>query len=360
MGVANPRLMVQADVAIIGAGPIGLELAVAFKQLGIRTIHLEAGQVGQTISWFPKQVRFFSSPERIAIAGVPLQNVDQSKATREEYLVYLHGICQQFDLPINTYERVTDITPNESGGLTIHSQHRDGKQCYRVKNAVLAIGDMHQPRLLNIPGENLPHVSHYFDEPHRYFRQRLLIVGGKNSAVEAALRCYRANARVTISYRRNEFDHSIKYWLRPELEVLIKTGQLTFQPKTVPIRITPQHVTLRMLENGECRDVDANFVLLLTGYEMDSSLFQTAGVELRGPNRAPTVNEQTMQTNVSGLYVAGTAAAGTQAKFRLFLENSHNHVQKIVRAITGRDPLFDASDKTNAALTAQRKALPES
>lgn len=349
--------MSDADVVIVGAGPIGLELAVCLKLMQVDYVHLEAGQIGQTITWFPKQVRFFSSPERIAIAGVPLHTPDQSKATREEYLAYLRGIVDQFDLPIHTYERVVDIKRNTSAndGLVLTTQHRDEHCTYHAKRVVLAIGDLHRPRKLNIPGEDLEHVSHYFDEPHKYFRQNLLIVGGRNSAVEAAIRCHRAGAQVTMSYRDNEFPESVKYWLRPEIEVLIKRNLITFHPHTRSTGITPTHVTLASNHDGKTIDVPADFVLLMTGYEMDPTLFNQVGVTLGGENDAPMFNPDTMETNVPGLYVAGTASAGTQKHFKLFIENCHPHVTRIVRAITGKPP---PTGRVNPV--ADRFALPES
>ncbi|MFW6059489.1 MAG: NAD(P)-binding domain-containing protein, partial [Phycisphaeraceae bacterium] len=196
-------------------------------------------------------------------------------------------------------------------------------------------------------GEDLEHVSHYFEDPHRYFRQRLLIVGGRNSAVEAALRCHRAGAQVSLSYRQPHFDEkSVKYWLLPELKSLIKHQRIDYHPCTTPTRITPDRVTLApsghaacdQSGNGETFDLDADFVLLLTGYVMDSMLLTDAGVELVGENAAPNFDAQTMQTNVPGLFVAGTAAAGTQVRFRLFIENCHPHVHRIARAITGENP----------------------
>src|SRR5215213_10086310 len=158
------------DVIIVGAGPIGLEMAVALKRAGVNYIHLEAKQVGYTISWFAPQTRFFSSNERIAIAGVPLQTADQNKATREEYLAYLRAIVLQFDLRINTYEPIVGIEQDDDG-ITLTSQPTGGaKQRYRVKSLVLATGGTDHPRRLNIPGEDLPHVSAYFQDPHLYFR----------------------------------------------------------------------------------------------------------------------------------------------------------------------------------------------
>ena len=328
--------MSDAQVGIIGAGPIGIELAVVLQRAGVSAVQFDAGTVGQTITWYPRQVRFFSSPERIAIAGVPLHTADQSKATREEYLTYLRSVVEQFDLPIHTHERVTDIA-RDGGGYMLTTQRGDGTHRYRFDKVIIAIGDMHRPRTLGIPGEELPHVSHYFVEPDAYFRKRLVIVGGRNSAVEAALRCYRIGAHVTISYRRDTFDRdSVKYWLWPDVEYLIDKGRIAYHPRTTPTAITPTHITLAHTDTGRTSALPADFVLLLTGYEMDASLFERAGVELVGENRAPVFDESTMQTNVPGLYVAGTATAGTQNRFKAFIETSHVHVDRIVAHLTGQ------------------------
>ncbi len=339
-------------LAIVGAGPIGLELAAALKRLGVDYLHLDAGQIGQTISWYPRQVRFFSSPERIAIAGVPLHNEEQTKASREQYITYLLAVAEQFDLPVRTFERVEAIE-RQDDAFVLHTRRRGQAHTHRAAKLVLAIGDMHRPRKLGVPGEELEHVSHYFDEPQRYFRQRLLIVGGRNSMAEAALRCHRAGAHVSIAYRRPWFDErSIKYWLMPELRSLIKHKQIGFYPGSEVERIDAEQVHLRPCAGEppspppdwlepltQPVNVETDFVLALTGYEMDTRLFELAGVELVGENRAPRFDPATMQTNVPGLYVAGTAAAGTQKRFKLFIENCHEHVTRIVRHVTGRDPL---------------------
>ncbi|MEO1235174.1 MAG: NAD(P)-binding domain-containing protein [Planctomycetota bacterium] len=338
----------STDTLIVGAGPIGLELAVCLRHAGVDTLQIDAGQVGQTVSDYPKQTTYFSSPDRIAIAGVPLNTPDQRKATREQYLAYLHGVARQFDLPVRTFERVIAVERNPDAGRFTVTTTRATLDAARV---VLAIGDMHHPRLLDIPGEDLPHVSHYLDEPHRYFRQKLLIVGGKNSAVEAALRCERAGAEVSISYRGEEFDpDAIKYWLTPEIDALIAHGQIGFHPRTVPEAITDRHVTLASVDNpDDHRELEADAVLLLTGYTQDKSLFESAGVTLEGGNRAPRHDPATMMTDVPDLYVAGTAAAGTQHAFKLYIENSHPHVVRITRSITGSPPpdrLVNAAAKT--------------
>jgi len=328
--------MTETDVFIVGAGPIGLELAAVLKQEGIDHIQVDAGQIGHTISWYPTAARFFSSPERIAISGVPLITQDQTKASKEEYLAYLRGIVTQFNLPVRTYERVVSL---ERAGDRFHirTEMRNGTAEYRAKNVVLAVGDMARPRRVGIPGEDLPHVSHYFIDPHPYFRRRLVIVGGKNSAVEAAIRCHRAGARVAMSYRKGMFNpKSVKYWLLPEIEGFIRQGHIDFFPETVPEQITGAVITLRNTRTGDVFDEPADFVLLLVGYEADTSLFTMAGVTLEGENRGPTHDPETMETNVPGLFVAGTAAAGTQTQFKLFIENSHVHVDRIVAKLTGK------------------------
>ena len=327
----------STDVAVVGAGPIGLELAVALKRAGIDYVQFDAKQVGYTVSWFPPQTRFFSSNERIAIAGVPLDTPDQGKATREQYLAYLRTVVEQFDLRIRTYEPITNVE-RIGDGFVLTSQPADKTSVRtRAKRVVLVTGGTDHPRRLSIPGEDLPHVSHYFNEPHTYFRKRLMIVGGKNSAVEAALRCFNAGANVSISYRREKLpEKSIKYWLLPEINHLIAKGRMTAYFQSTPVEITPGHVTLS--RGNERFDVPADFVLLLTGYVQDTTLLKLAGVELGGPCDAPTFDERTMETNVPGLYVAGTATGGTQEKYTVFIENCHVHVERIVNALRGVAP----------------------
>ena len=339
----------RADVIVVGAGPIGLEVAVALKRAGVDYLHLDAKQVGHTISWFAPQTRFFSSNERIAIAGVPLQAPDQNKATREQYLAYLRGVVQQFDLDVRTYEPVVGIDRLGTGqGFRLTTHPAAGRRTYRCNRLVLATGGTDRPRRLGVPGEDQPHVSHYFDDPHKYFRRRVLVVGGKNSAVEAALRCHNAGAYVSLSYRRARLpEKSIKYWLLPEINGLIDSGRIEAYFNTVPVEITPSHAVLKGWGGGEMVvvppspnpvRVSADFVLALIGYEQDNTLFKLAGVELRGDCGAPAFDERTMETNVPGLYVAGTAVAGTQDKYRVFIENCHAHAERIRAALTGTVP----------------------
>lgn len=335
------------DVAVIGAGPIGLELAVALRRAGIDYIHFDARQIGYTISWFPPQTRFFSSNERIAIAGVPLQTPDQMKATREEYLAYLRSVVEQFDLEVHTYEPVVGIQHGD-GEFLITTQPVGRRRRYRARRVVFCTGGTDHPRRLNIPGEDLPHVSHYFQDPHKYFRRRLLVVGGKNSAVETALRCHHAGAHVSLSYRREQLDQrSIKYWLLPEITSLVEAGRISSHFGTIPTQITPTDVTLSPWRAEGTGDGDSvpnpltaefDFVLLQIGYEQDTTLLELAGIELQGPCKTPVFDQRTMETNVPGAYVAGTAVGGTQDKYRVFIENCHIHVGRIIASLTGAAP----------------------
>ena len=340
----QPNTIPTTNIAIVGAGPIGIELAVSLKRLGMEYLHFDAQQIGYTMSWWPRDTTFFSTTERIEIAGVPIQNTAQGRTTGEEYLAYLRSIVEQFDLRVNTYEPVEDIKRID-GGFLLTTQPKTGPRTYLARHVVLATGDMHRPHRLDIPGEDLPHVSHYFQDVHSFFRQRLLIVGGRNSAAEAALRTWRGGAQVTLSYRRATFDERlVKHWILPDLQAQIDNGMIAFHPLTAPLEITPGHVTLARLDEAGCPTGEtfrqpADFVLLLTGFEADMTLFQQAGVTLEGPSQTPRFDPATMETDVPGLYVAGTAAAGQrQEKYTVFIENSHVHVGRIVQALTGRWP----------------------
>ena len=336
--------MITRDVAIVGAGPIGIEMAVALKRHDISYVQFDARQVGSTMFWWPPMTRWFSSNERIAIAGVPLQTIDQGKATREDYLRYLRTVVEQFDLTVNTFEPVTGIEKLDGGGFLVSTSPQRGKQQYRVQKIILATGGTAFPRRLDVKGEDLSHVSHYMGDPHIYFRKRVLIVGGRNSAVEAALRIHQVGADVTISYRRNEFNaKSIKYWLYPEIMGLIRSGRIRAHFNTVVSEITPAGARLASCDEsrplfgnpGSSFNVPADFVLLLVGYVADMSLAKMAGVELVGENEIPVFDEKTMETNVPGVYIAGTATGGTQARYRIFLENCHIHIERILASIIG-------------------------
>jgi thioredoxin reductase (NADPH) len=342
----------EVEVVIVGAGPIGIEMAVALARHGIRYAHFEAGSLGWTIGWFAPDTTFFSSPERIAISGVPLQVVAQRKATREEYLNYLRGVVQQFDLRVRTYRKVTAVDRLADGAFTVKSErssHGTGgpsasarlgegveMTSTKARYVVLAIGDMHRPNEIGVPGESLPHVSHFLAEPHEYFGTRVVIYGGKNSAAEAALRLYRVGAHVSLVYRGAELSKDkIKYWIYPELMSLIAEGKIDFHASTTISAI--QSGAVRVSSSGTDREIAADFVLLLVGYGQDPSLFEQAGLALEGPGLKPSYDPNTMETSVPGIFVAGTGSAGSQlGGCKEFIETSHGHVDRILAKILGQ------------------------
>lgn len=350
--------MRETNVVVVGAGPIGIELAVALKQAGLEYLHLEAGQVGSTMQWWAPGTKYFSSPERIEIAGVPLIVHSEEKATRENYLEYLRAVVGTHKLEIETYKRVMRIE-KDADGFVVHAARSfhgvggraelgfdpdalDALEPIRARRVVLAIGDMHLPRMLGIAGEGLPHVSHYLGDVHQYANQPVTIVGGKNSAVEAAIRLFRAGARVTMVHRGAWFDPDrIKYWLYPEIEYLIKKDKIRYIANANLTEITPTHAAI---DTGE--SIEARFVLLLTGYVQKADLFEQLGVELVGDDRKPRHDLKTMQTNVTGVYVAGTGSAGSQSRTKVFIETSHVHVDRIMASLQGRVSEVIAEDYT--------------
>ncbi len=337
------QINATTQVAIIGAGPTGVEMAVALTRAGIPFLLFDAGQVGTTIAWWPKHTRFFSTSERIAIPGLPLTVFDQQHPTNDDYLAYLRGVVQQFGIQVHAYEPVLSVHRLDDGGFTLITENKGERHRYQATIVVLATGGMAEPRLLDIPGEELPHVSHYLNDPHDYFQQKLLVVGGRNSAVEYALRCWRAGAQVTLSYHQPELPKtSIKPALLQDLETVIREGKLRFLPGTTPIEITAHEVLLAATDAqgepmaGEVTPYPIDFVLLCTGYRADMTLFSQLGVELIGEEEAPTYHPDTMETNIADVFVLGTAAGGSQRKFTHFIESSHVHVPKILAAIETR------------------------
>lgn len=330
--------MTETDIFIVGAGPIGIELAVAIHQAGADYVHVEAGPIGNTIWRWPRMTRFFSNPEVISIAGVPLERLGQDRPFGEEYLAYLRTVVRHYRLPIRTHERVEHIEP-QADGFRLETTTLTGRREYRARRVVLATGDMAHPRRLGIAGEDLPHVRHGLDDPHEFFGRRVLIVGGRNSAVEAAMRCFRAGADVTLSYRGAALDTGrISHKLGPVVEEMIEQGKIAFRPATVPVEIRPGEVLMAHTDAAgqptttTAESCLADFVLILVGYEADVTLFEQAGAAFAGPQHPPGYDPATMETTVSGLYVAGTASAGREPGHSMFIETSHVHVARIVRA----------------------------
>lgn len=330
------QMNTDAEVAIIGAGPIGIELAILLKKHGISFVQFDKGQIGQIIYNFPVQTRFFSSTERLAIAEIPIQTLDQQKCTREEYLAYLRCCVLEHKVPVQTFEDVVDIRKNaKTGKFEIETISSHGKQFYKAPYVVFSTGGTAKSRRLNVPGEDCVHVFTQMQDPHLYFRKKVIIIGSRNSAVEWALRCYHAGANVTLITRREIFDPDhVKYWLLPELNSLIKAGSIKAFFNSRVVEIWPGKVKLLSQEHGEV-EIGADFVLKAIGFESDTTLLRKVGVEV-SDNEVPVFDNATMETNVQNVFVMGTVTGGTQIKYKVFIENCHEQVHKIAHVIGGR------------------------
>jgi thioredoxin reductase (NADPH) len=334
--------MNHVETIIIGAGPIGLETGIGLKKRGMPYLHFDAGAVGQQVLDFPAQSRWFSSPERLSIANVPFVTASHEKGTREEYLGYLRAVIGLYSISVRTFERVEEVFNRPSGGFELVTQTRSGlENRFSCDRLVIATGGTARPRTLGIPGEDLPHVSHVLQEPHRTLGRRVLVVGGRNSACDSALRAFRCGADVTISYRGHDLHERVKYWVRPELSAMIQSGQVRAHFDTVPILIERDCVHLRSLLDQEVIEIPVDDVLLEIGYEADNSLFSGLGAELDQQQQAVVHDPGTMETTVPGLFVAGTAVAGTQHRFQVYIENAHVHAHRIVAAFAGDEPPAD-------------------
>ncbi|MCH2154168.1 MAG: NAD(P)-binding domain-containing protein [Phycisphaerales bacterium] len=329
--------MPAKHILIIGAGPIGLETAATLQEAGLSVTCVDEGPIGGTIySLFPPMTRFFSSPERLAIAGIDLQVAAQEKATREEYLAYLRSVVQTRALPVKTYEKVTEAN-HDGRSWHVTTRGRGGQlSIHEASHVVLAFGGTHQSRRLGIPGEDLPHVDRHLGDPHRFFGRKVTIVGGKNSAAEAALRCWRVGAEVTIIHRGDGLHERVKYWIRPELQSLIDEGRVKACFNSTVTSIEPDSIQVKT--NGLEQTIECQDVLVMIGYQQDPTLLKMFGVDYEGPQSAPVHDPVTMQTNSNAVYVAGTAIAGTQQRFRTYIENCHVHGGRIAAAILGNPP----------------------
>lgn len=325
-------------IALIGAGPIGLEIAVNLKAAGLPYLHFEAAAPAQTIAHYPKDTRFFSSGKTLAICGLPF--FENEKPSKEQYVEYLRKVAQHFQLEIRTREKL-DAIETTGDGFVLKSPLPP--HTFKVSTIIFAIGNMHTPRQLGIPGEIGPRVHHRVEHPEQFTGQSVIVIGGRNSAVETALRCHRAGAKVSICYRGASFDNgSVKPWLLDELNQAIGNHKLDSYTRVIPTHITPAGIHMKSQLTGLGKLLPYDQILVQVGYTMDSKLIDDLGaVKLsKGSEWAYQINTETMETSVPNVFIAGSAAAGQQSAVRLFVENSHSHVLRILRRLTGVNPRF--------------------
>jgi thioredoxin reductase (NADPH) len=321
------------DVLIVGAGPSGLATAIAAKQHGLDYAIVEQGVLVNSVFNFPVHMVFFTTPELLEIGGLPLIS-PYEKPTRLEALRYYRRVVDTYQLDIGFEEKVVEIDREPDGTFVVTTATPTGTTRVRDARAVvLAIGYYDRPNFLNVPGEDLPHVSHYYDDAHPYYRKRVVVVGGKNSAAEAALELFRGGAHVTLLHRRKTLGDSIKYWVRPDIENRIKEGSVPARFETSVVEITPEFVVTE--RHGVREQIPADQVFLLTGYHPDVDLMTQAGIRCDPESYKPELNGETFETNVPNLFIAGGAIAGKHTG-SIFIENGRFHGEKIIKVLADR------------------------
>jgi thioredoxin reductase (NADPH) len=312
------------DLLIIGAGPTGLACAIEAGRAGLRAVIVEKGCIVNSIFHYPANMIFFTTSELLEIGGLPFPTASP-KPTRLEALAYYRRAAEHFDLDIRQYERVESITALHPG-FEARTSNQLGARRYRAEAVVIATGYYDLPNLMGVPGEDLPHVLHYFQEAHAYAGLKVAVIGGKNFAAETALDLYRHGAHVTLIHRREELGSGIKYWVRPDIDNRIKAGEIEARFRTKVRAFEPGKVLVTGPEgDGE---VAADFVFALTGYHPDFQFLREAGVELDA-NQRPVCDPTTYESNVPGLYLGGVVVAGRNTA-EIFIENGRFHGQVIV------------------------------
>jgi len=320
------------DVIIVGAGPSGLATAIACKHFGLDYLVLEQGSLVDAIARFPINMVFFTTPELMEIGGIPL-TTPYEKPTRPEALRYYRKVVDTFQLQVSLYEEVLGVQPRSNGDepFVIDTRTKRGVTRTReARNVVLAMGYYNQPNMLNVPGEDLPHVTHFYKEAHQYYRQRVVIVGGKNSAAEAALEIHRAGGHVTMVHRGPGFGESVKYWVKPDIQNRVNEGSIAAHFNAQVAEIRPTEV---VLDTGAT--IPAEAVLLLTGYRADADFMRRIGIEIHDDTMSPKYNVDTYETNVAGLFVAGGQLAGKRTG-TVFIENGRFHGEVIAKTLASR------------------------
>ncbi len=318
----------QYDVIIVGAGPIGIACGVEAKRRGLRPLLIEKGSLLNAIYEFPTNLVFFSTSNLLEIGDVPFIT-SGPKPTRLEILRYYTRLAEHYELEFKIYERVEQVLREEDGGYRVSTSRQ---RSYRASYVVLAIGFYDFPNMLDIPGEDLPKVSHYYREAHPYYRQKVAVIGGQNSAVETALELYRNNAEVTLIHREPKLGRSVKYWIMPDIENRIKEGSIKAYFDTVVTRIDPDTITLQT-KGGKPFTIENDFVLAMTGYHPDYDFLEKVGVELNPETKKPSYDPETMQTNVDDVYIAGVACGGLTDINKIFIENGREHAKLLVADI---------------------------
>ncbi len=320
--------MQRLDVVIVGGGPIGIACGLEAQKKGLSYLILEKGPIVNSLFNYPVNMQFFSSSERLEIDDIPFIS-NEAKPKRNEALEYYRRIVSSNQLNIQLFEKVVEVK-HKYDGFTI----KTNKAAYTSSNAVIATGFYDLPNYLNVPGEALPKVAHYYNDPHFYAHQKLAVIGASNSAIDAALECYRKGAEVTLVIRGPEVGQRVKYWVRPDIINRIEEGSIKAYYNTTVEEIQGEALVLQTPEGPVT--IKNDFVLALTGYRPNFSFLEKIGIKLsKDEKRLPCYNEKTMETNVKGLYLAGVICGGMETH-KWFIENSRVHASMIISDIQSK------------------------
>ena len=319
------------DLAVVGAGPCGIAGGAAARKRGRDAILFDRGCVTSSLVGYPYYMRFFSTSDRLEIGGVPFSTPNPNPSRREA-LVYYRGVVRHFGIDVHQYEEVTGIG-GEEGDFVVHTRQADGREeRYGARAVVVATGGFHEPNYLEVPGEDLEKVRHYYREPYPYFDQDVLVVGGGNSAVEAALELYRNDARVTLVHFEDDLDAGVKPWIVPDIRNRLDKGQVAVHWRSRGAEVRPGSVLQRQEETGETTEIDNDWVLAMTGWRSDPRLLRDLGVTVDEETGVPSHDPETMETDVPGVFIAGVLAAGHDAN-KIFIENGRMHGKRILAAL---------------------------
>ncbi len=314
------------DVVVIGAGPTGLACGIDAKRAGLNVVNIDKGCLVNSLFHYPSNMTFFTTPELLEIGDIPFSSPNQ-KPTRQEALEYYRKAAEFYHLDVRQYEPVERIEGSDNN-FTVHTTSLHGhNREYHARKLILATGYYDRPNYMNIPGEDLPKVMHYYREPHPFFGLNVLVIGGKNSAAIAALELWRHGAKVTLVHRGPGISPSVKYWIKPDIENRIKAGQVNAYFNARVREITLEHVVLDT-PAGEVT-LPNDYVFALTGYHPDFEFLGSLGIKLSGEaDKRPAVDQQTLESNVPGIYLAGVIVAGMKTS-EIFIENGRFHGQLI-------------------------------
>jgi thioredoxin reductase (NADPH) len=325
---------VKIDVCIIGGGPCGLGAAVALQNKGMTYCVIEKGNVVNTIYNYPTHQTFFSTSEKLEIGGFPFVH-EQRKPKRIHALTYYREVVKRNNLKLRTFEKAVSVEKNNEGTFSVRTLNRKNEETnYEAKYVIIATGYYDNPNLMNIKGEDLPHVYHYFHEGHPYYNLDVAVIGGKNSAIDAALELQKAGARPHVFYRGSEYSPSIKPWVLPEFETCVKAGTIKMTFKSCVKEINEDEIIVEI--EGEEAVFSVQAVFAMTGYHPDHDFISNMGVSIDSETGRPFFSEDTMETNVEGLFIAGVIAAGNNAN-EIFIENGRFHGEMIASTIEKRE-----------------------